>query len=222
MFSHDEIWTAIDRLASALSTSPSGLARRAGLDATSFNKSKRFGANGKARWPSTESVSKVLAVAEISFEDFAALAGDMAVRGPRIPVIGLAQAGDGGFFDGDGYPVGEGWDEVRMPGAVDDNVYALEIQGDSMWPVLRNGDRVLVSPSETTRKGDRVVVKTRDGEIMAKELMRKTATRVELKSLNPSGCPSRAYSSFSGGRSLTRSPSSSFSASIMSCFGSSR
>ncbi len=184
MFTHDEIWAALDRLAKSLSTSPSGLARSAGLDPTSFNKSKRFGPSGKARWPSTESVSKVLNVAGIDFEDFAALAGDMRRRGPMIPVMGLAQAGAGGFFDGDGYPVGEGWDEVRMPGRMDEKIYALQITGDSMWPVFRDGDRVLVAPNEMVRKGDRVVVKTIEGEIMAKELKKMTTARIELKSLN--------------------------------------
>jgi len=185
MISHSEIWAAIDKLARHLSTSPSGLAKRAGLDSTSFNKSKRVGKNGKARWPSTESVAKVLNVAGMSFEDFAILTEDQATRGPTIPVIGLAQAGSEGFFDDAGYPVGAGWDEVRMPGEVDDNVYALQIQGDSMYPVLRAGDRVLVAPNQTVRKGDRVVVKTLEGEIMAKELTKKTATRIDLKSLNP-------------------------------------
>jgi len=185
MITHDEIWAAVDRLAQALSTSPSGLARQAGLDPTSFNKSKRFAASGKARWPSTESVSKILSVAGISFEDFAAMAADRRARGPMIPVIGLAQAGDGGFFDDSGYPVGEGWDEVRMPGDMDEKVYALDIKGDSMWPVFRDGDRVLVAPNAAVRKGDRVVVKTLEGEILAKELIKKTTTRIELKSLNP-------------------------------------
>ena len=121
----------------------------------------------------------------MNFEDFAALAEDRPVRGPIIPVIGLAQAGSDGFFDDSGYPVGAGWDEVRMPGNLDDNVYALKIQGDSMWPVFRDGDRVLVAPNETVRKGDRVVIKTREGEIMAKELAKKTTSRIDLKSLNP-------------------------------------
>lgn len=185
MFTHKEIWTAIDKLARSLSTSPSGLAKQAGLDPTSFNKSKRVGANGKNRWPSTESVAKVLNVAGMSFEDFAVLAEDRPLKGPIIPVIGMAQAGNDGLFDDSGYPVGEGWDEVRMPGKVDDNVYALQIQGDSMWPVFREGDRVLVAPTQNVRKGDRVVVKTREGEIMAKELVKKTASRIDLKSLNP-------------------------------------
>ena len=185
MFTHNDIWAALDRLAQAFSTSPSGLARQAGLDPTTFNKSKRHGPSGKQRWPSTESLSKVLAVVGMNFEDFASLAGDNQGRGPAIPVIGLAEAGADGFFDDAGFPVGGGWDEVRVPGTRNENVYALEISGDSMLPVFRHGDRVLVAPNETVRRGDRVVVKTIDGEVMAKELWRLTTTRIELKSVNP-------------------------------------
>ncbi len=185
MFTHQDIWSALDRLALGCSTSPSGLARQAGLDPTTFNKSKRQSPGGKDRWPSTESLSKVLAVVGMTFEDFAALAGDSQGRGPAIPVIGLAEAGSDGFFDDAGFPVGGGWDEVRVPGTKHESVYALEISGDSMLPVFRHGDRVLVSPNETVRRGDRVVVKTFDGEVMAKELWRLTNTRIELKSINP-------------------------------------
>ena len=53
MLSHDKIWAAIDRLAERHQLTPSGLARRAGLDPTSFNKSKRIASDGRMRWPST-------------------------------------------------------------------------------------------------------------------------------------------------------------------------
>lgn len=185
MFSHHDIWAALDNLANHFSTSPSGLARQAGLDPTTFNKSKRMASNGKQRWPSTESLSKVLNVVGMSFEDFARFAGGAPLHGPAIPVIGLAQAGDDGFFDDAGFPVGGSWEDVRVPGLQDENVYALQIAGDSMAPVLRAGDKILVAPTETVRRGDRVVVKTTDGEVMAKELHRQTAHKIELISLNP-------------------------------------
>ena len=184
MFSHRDIWGALDRLALHLSTSPSGLAKQAGLDPTTFNKSKRK-SSSKDRWPSTESLSKVLAVVGMSFEDFARFADGMPNNGPAIPVIGLAQAGDEGFFDDSGFPKGGGWDDVRVPGLQSGGVYALQIAGDSMSPVLRAGDKILVAPNETVRKGDRVVVKTIDGEVMAKELYKQTAHKIELISLNP-------------------------------------
>ena len=184
MFSHTDIWSAIDRLADIHTTSPSGLAKLAGLDPTTFNKSKRITSTGKKRWPSTESVAKVLAVLGVEFEAFAHLASGRSPQGPAIPVIGLAQAGNEGFFDDAGFPVGVGWEEVRVPDARDKNLYALEIAGDSMSPVLRRGDRVVVAPNQSVRKGDRVVVKTTGGEIMAKELFKLTQTTIELVSLN--------------------------------------
>ena len=81
----------------------------------------------------------------------------------RVPLIGLAQAGGDGFFDDGGYPVGGGWDEVSLPEIADPNAYALEISGDSMEPVFRDGDMVIVSPSAPIRRGDRVVVRTQRG-----------------------------------------------------------
>ena len=185
MLTHTQIWRGIDRLAERSGLSPSGLARQAGLDPTTFNPSKRTSSDGvKPRWPSTESLSKALAAVRVNFEDFAALAAGSA-SGRSVPLIGFAQAGDQGFFDDAGFPVGAGWEEMRFPGVQDDNAYALEISGDSMAPVYRDGDRIVVAPDAVPRRGDRVVVKTRGGEVMAKELGRATANTVELVSLNP-------------------------------------
>ena len=185
MLTHAQIWRGIDRLAERSGLSPSGLAREAGLDPTTFNPSKRMSADGlKPRWPSTESLAKALGAVRVGFDEFAALAAG-AASGRSVPLIGFAQAGDQGFFDDAGFPVGSGWEEVRFPGVDDDNAYALEISGDSMAPVYRDGDRIVVAPHAAPRRGDRVVVKTRGGEVMAKELGRATAKTIELISLNP-------------------------------------
>ena len=189
MLTHPQIWRALDGLADRNGLSPSGLAKLAGLDPTTFNKSKRDGANGKLRWPSTESLAKVLAATSTSLEDFVALAvtGDARGRpgGRPVPLIGLAQAGQAGYFDDAGFPAGSGWDEITFPDMADAHAYALEIAGDSMLPIYRDGDRILVSPSGSLRRGDRVVVRTRKGEVMAKHLHRLTAHQIELKSFNP-------------------------------------
>jgi phage repressor protein C with HTH and peptisase S24 domain len=188
---HEEIWRALDTLAAENGLSASGLAKRAGLDPTTFNPSKRIMPDGRARWPSTESVAKVLNATGASLEAFTALVtGARTLSGARnqmrrIPLIGLAQAGSAGYFDDGGYPVGGGWDEVSLPDIADPNAYALEISGDSMEPVYRDGDMVIVSPSAPIRRGDRVVVRTAGGEVMAKQLARRSARRIELRSLNP-------------------------------------
>jgi phage repressor protein C with HTH and peptisase S24 domain len=150
--------------------------------------------DGRNRWPSTESVAKVLDATGASLESFSslvsgarALASSAGARSlsRRVPLIGLAQAGGEGYFDDGGYPVGGSWDEVGLPEIADANAYALEISGESMEPVFRDGDLVIVSPSAPIRRGDRVVVRTMGGEVMAKQLARRSARRVELKSLNP-------------------------------------
>ncbi len=186
MLSHTQIWAAIDALAARYGLTASALARKAGLDATTFNKSKRQTPDGRLRWPSTESVAKVLDATGASLDEFMTLltARKGEVRS-TVPLIGLAQAGTGGFFDDAGFPTGAGWDEIAFPNVPDENAYALEISGDSMLPLLRDGDIVIVSPGASVRRGDRVVVKTVAGEIFAKELRRQTARTIELQSLNP-------------------------------------
>ncbi|MBZ0149257.1 MAG: helix-turn-helix transcriptional regulator [Pseudorhodoplanes sp.] len=182
---HAQIWAALDRLATRGGLSPSGLAKKAGLDPTTFNKSKRVTPDGRPRWPSTESVSKALAATSTPIESFVTLIGDgtRAVT-QSVPLIGFAEAGTGGFFDDGGFPVGKGWDEIAFPAVADGHAYALEISGNSMEPAYRKGDVIVVSPGAPVRRGDRVVVKTKKGEVMVKQLTRRTAKTVELQSLN--------------------------------------
>jgi phage repressor protein C with HTH and peptisase S24 domain len=186
MLTHAQIWSAIDGLAKRSGLSPSGLAKRAGLDPTTFNKSKRITPDGRARWPSTESVAKSLAATGASIDQFVALISESA-RPPAeaVPLIGFAEAGVGGYFDDGGFPNGKGWDEIPFPAVDDEHIYALEISGESMHPAYRDGTVIIVSPAAPIRRGDRVVVRTKDGEVMAKELKRKTTKSLELKSLNP-------------------------------------
>jgi phage repressor protein C with HTH and peptisase S24 domain len=182
---HSQVWTALDRLAERAGMSPSGLAKRSGLDPTTFNKSKRITADGRERWPSTESVAKALAATNSSIDTFVQLIGDGARSLQSVPLLGFAQAGSGGYFDDSGFPAGKGWDEVALPSAIDEHAYALEISGDSMKPAYRDGDIIVVSPGTPIRRGDRVVVKTSGGEVMVKELKRRTTKTLELQSLNP-------------------------------------
>jgi phage repressor protein C with HTH and peptisase S24 domain len=185
ILTHGQVWTALDRLAERAGMSPSGLAKRAGLDPTTFNKSKRVTADGRERWPSTESVSKALAATNSSIDAFVQLIGDGARGAQSVPLLGLAQAGSGGYFDDSGFPAGKGWDEAALPSTSDEHAYALEISGDSMKPAYRDGDIIVVSPGTPIRRGDRVVVKTSGGEVLIKELKRRTARTLELQSLNP-------------------------------------
>src|SRR5258708_10411469 len=101
MLRHSDIWRALDRLAAEHSLTASGLARRAGLDPTTFNKSKRITRDGKLRWPSTESLAKVLEATGSSLAQFVGLIDGqgLGTARPRIPVLGYAQAGEPRRFD---------------------------------------------------------------------------------------------------------------------------
>jgi phage repressor protein C with HTH and peptisase S24 domain len=186
MLTHNQIWNAIDRLAARAKLTPSGLAKKAGLDPTTFNKSKRITPEGRPRWPSTESVAKSLAATGTKVDTFVSLipdGGKVAIS--NVPLIGFGEAGSSGYFDDAGFPIGKSWEEIPFPSVTDEHAYALEISGDSMKPAYRDGDVVVVSPAAPVRRGDRVVVKTKNDEVMVKELKRKTSKSIELKSLNP-------------------------------------
>lgn len=194
MLTHAEIWRAIDSLARAHGMSPSGLARRAGLDPTTFNKSKRVTREGKARWPSTESIAKILRATGASVDEFVGYLGVERGRGPqRIPVIALAQAGQADYFDDAGHPKHTGWDEVAFPNLDDPHAYALEVAGDELLPAYRDGDLVIVSPRAGVRRGDRVVVRSRAGEVTVAELVRHSALKLELLAIGGAG-PERMLS----------------------------
>lgn len=190
MLTHETIWMAIDRLAQNCGYSTSGLAKKAGLDPTSFNKSKRIGADGKPRWPSTESVSRILSATNFSIAEFIELIGSPTVAPKlqtRIPVMAMAQAKRDCHFDKDGFPVGDAWDHVDFPHAADSIgvVYALDVTSTTLLPVFREGDRLIVAPNAPLRRGDRVVIRTNAGDIFAHEFIRQTSSKIELKPLNP-------------------------------------
>ena len=126
-----------------------------GSNSTAFNKSKRLSADGRPRWPSTESIAKIIVATGSSVDEFLALL-DGAQRARRrplpaqraaVPMLGFAQAGAGGFFDDAGFPAGHGWDLVELPAQAHDGAYALQVQGDSMLPLYRDGDVLIVEPA---------------------------------------------------------------------------
>ncbi|MEM7169680.1 MAG: helix-turn-helix transcriptional regulator [Pseudomonadota bacterium] len=189
MLTHAEVWQAIDRLAANHKMSPSGLARRAGMDPTTFNRSKRTTKDGKDRWPSTESVAKILKATGSSLNDFIGLINGekKTLSNGRVPLISQAAAAEGAHFDRDGMPLGEGWDEILFPHVGDEGAFALEITDSQYEPVFRTGDTVLVCPSASVRRGDRVALQTLDGLILIRQLSRQSALKIDLQSVNREG-----------------------------------
>ncbi len=187
MLTHAQLWTALDRLAARAGLSPSGLAKAAGLDPTSFNKSKRITRLGRERWPSTESVAKALTATNTGVDLFVQLIGETGQTVSQVlPSISYSQINnsDNARFDDAGIPVGKGWDEVAFPALDDENAYAIEIPGDALKGAYRNGTTLIVSPNAPVRRGDRVVVKTKDGTVTVSELKRRTTKLIELRTID--------------------------------------
>lgn len=188
MLAHYDVWNAIDDLAAKHGMSPSGLARRAGLDPTTFNKSKRFAPDGRPRWPSTESISKILKATNTSIADlfgFAGAAGGAAQM--SIPLIGEAHAG----FEPAASPIADPVNVPHPPRIISfpdrrhEPLYALSVVGDSMQPLYRDGDILFISPNVEVVAGDRVVVKLTNNEVAAKVLKSMTGDRYEFHAVNP-------------------------------------
>ncbi len=184
MLTHAQIWAAIDRLAARAGLSASGLAKRAGLDPTTFNKSKRVTREGRERWPSTESVAKSLAATGVSLDDFVGLISERTGEtARRLPVIGFAQATGAGHFDPDGHPAGTDWEEIAVPMPTDTHAYAFKITGEELAPIYRDGAILVIVPGSTPHRGDRVVLMTRAGELMLAELRNVPGRSVDVRPL---------------------------------------
>ena len=181
MLTHAQVWAGIDRLADRASLSASGLAKRAGLDPTTFNKSKRHAARGdKERWPSTESIAKALEATGATFEEFAALASGAEPVARPLPTLSFSDAGAPGRFDEAGRPSGSGWSYLDCPWSLDPGSYALELNEAGYEPIFRSGDRIIVSPVRELEPGHRVLLKEVGGGVRIGELIDLTDARIKL------------------------------------------
>lgn len=187
MLTHDQIWTALDRLAAVGGLSPSGLAKKSGLDPTTFNRSKRITADGRPRWPSTESLAKALAATGTSFSSFVQFVGDgrPLPANRSIPIMPIEEVGRQGIFDDSGFPIPSAWQSTHFPAIDDPNAFALEVSGQMLEPAYSEGTVLLVSPAAAIRRGDRILLKPLDHDgVVVRALMRRTARAIELRTLD--------------------------------------
>jgi phage repressor protein C with HTH and peptisase S24 domain len=189
MLTHAQIWNAIDALARRQGLTPSALAKSAGLDATTFNKSKRQSAEGHPRWPSTESIAKILAATQVSIDDFLALIGSESAA-QSLP-FRLSSEMEAAGFAADGRASGTGWDLIEAPGGAHGDAFAIGISGDAFLPAYRDGAILIASASAPRRRGDRVLLVLRDGRLIMAELGHEAARQVQIRALNGSELPAQ-------------------------------
>jgi len=155
MFTHDDIWAAIDRLAETKGLSASGLARQAGLDPTAFNRSKRISPNGKPRWPSTESLSKILAVTDSTMSDLISLMALEESEQHCVPVLSYTSLRSGKLTLPRGHEV--------LPVAFDtsEDAFAVSLGDTRLSPLFRNGAMLVADPNARAKSEDRVLLYVR-------------------------------------------------------------
>ncbi len=184
-FEHERLWAAIDAVAAINGLSPSALARLAGLNATSFNKSKRRGADGRLRWPSTESIAKVLDATGFRLDAFLGLLAGVGVERLQpsssiIPLVDASRVDQAGFFEPGSDHGRSAWDSVPFPSPTDLTVFAVEVADHGMQPLYRKGDTLIVSRSAELRRGDRALLLPAGGAVCVRVFCRKTTRNIEV------------------------------------------
>lgn len=150
---YNEIWEAVDKLAEMNGLTPSGLAKKAGLDPTTFNKSKRICPDGKKRWPSLDSINKITSVCHISFEDFYHILDETGktdgIRGVSIiPIYNLSDWGrEDNQYKNKSY--------INFPN-MESDMYAVLVNGkNEVYPA---NSVLILSPTSPIKKGNKVLL----------------------------------------------------------------
>lgn len=177
---YDVIWKAVDNLAASLGLSPSGLAKKAGLDATTFNKSKRKRPDGKNRWPSLDSLNKIFEVCNITFEEFynLGLQNEIGENIKAIPFCKLSKLRKNLTIHEDEVDTNN-WKMISFPDGYN-NLYALEIDTSDYLPLYREGTIVIVSKNSDIRRDDKIVIYTTDNQMFLAQFAGRTAKTIEV------------------------------------------
>jgi len=174
-----QIWNAVDKLAELNGLSPSGLAKKAGLDSTTFNKSKRIRPDGKKRWPSLESINKIISVCDISFDDFYRLAGDNANKGAEnknlIAIFELSK-----IAAQKSETESETIAKIRFPEVID-KMYAVEIDCQTMPSPYNKGATVIVAEGIEIRRGDKILLIKNDSSVVLGKFVNRTASALKIE-----------------------------------------
>ena len=178
---HERLWAAIDAIAEHNGLSPSALARRAGLSSTAFNRSKRVTADGRPRWPSTESIAKILATTGADLADLVRLiAGPTSKPGtprPCIPFLEPTRPVACGFAEDGAAAIA---DAVHFPGSGEAALFAFAVADDLAAPLYRRGDVLIASTAVRSSRGDRVLVCTGDGGVTIRLFRARNSRSIEF------------------------------------------
>ncbi|MDR1025959.1 MAG: hypothetical protein LBL47_01040 [Lactobacillus sp.] len=177
---YKNVWGAVDKLAKINGLSTSGLAKKAGLDPTTFNKSKRLRPDGNKRWPSLESINKITEACGVTFEQFCQIGngGEDVEINNSIPYIKFSKLKKAQKINAKGIDT-RGWDKIRFPDS-GDVLYAIDIDTKEFEPVYRKSSILVAVKNSEIRRGDRIVTLVNGGEIIVGEFVKRSAASIEM------------------------------------------
>ncbi|MGB1077274.1 MAG: hypothetical protein ACPG05_03125 [Bdellovibrionales bacterium] len=177
MFTHEEIWTALDRLATANNYSTSGLAKKAGLDPTTFNKSKRITADGKPRWPSTESIAKTLAAADATLVD---LIGFI----ENTPTQTTSRSGPLDHFELSQDHLKQ-LNQKPLPALISapKGSYAVTLATAQWAPIYKKDSTLIVTQANSFTAGETVLIETKDKQFIIMTVDGEDAKTISLRAI---------------------------------------
>ena len=180
---YEQVWNAVDNLAKVNGLSPSGLAKKAGLDSTTFNKSKRIRNDGNKRWPSLESINKIITACNISFDQFYSLGvdGSNVEVQSIIPYTRASKLGMNVNLNKKELDTAL-WEKIRFPDSKD-NIYAINLDTNDFEPYYPMSTMLIVSKNSEIRSGDKVVIIMQNEEVLVKQFIKRTARTIELKDI---------------------------------------
>lgn len=177
---YENVWSAVDKLAKINGLSPSGLAKKAGLDSTTFNKSKRIRPDGKKRWPSLDSINKILEVCNMTFEQFYNLTNENSFGSETqnfVPYVKFSKIANNPIEDAK--VVTYNWEKIHFPDTTC-NIYSVEVDVDFFEPFYRRNTTLIISQNSEIRQGDRIVIMLKDGRVLINEFVRRTSSTLEV------------------------------------------
>lgn len=124
---------------------------RTGMNFVTFGK-KEVGHGKPFNYAERKAIAKALGMSMEAFEASWRGGSVKITKGPGIPVINRAPAGEAVDYEEYGTDSGQGYEYLDPLGVPDDDLaFAVVVVGDSMEPNLRSGDYAIFSPLNVPR-----------------------------------------------------------------------
>lgn len=159
MVKQETFWESLEKIAEREGIALSTLARQAGLDKTSMLPSKRYNLNGAMKWPSTETIGRVLNSLNISVQEYGAILAGTADAKVSLPAVTLSDLKEA--WTGLGVKEECKWSEIMLGSPRGKNNWVVLIDSDRD-PILPEGTTVVADDDTEPRPNDRVVVVSGD------------------------------------------------------------